>query len=276
MFSAPRRSALVASFVYLVSASVPARISADDRAARDWYSTLDSDARAALERGMGFVRKFREPGQCKETVDELAGAMTSLSPEVLGAAVGLALGAAAGAASTASLLGALRGGILLGSVGSALGHLADVLVPDRVSALADDVQDLIQARDGKVCELIKASDKLREPVLEHLHTSLERECLRDGDDDAALQRCVRDNTSAAAILERHASVLATIDRGTCYVAASLVKRFERGISQKAQEQGGAAAAGASLSASCDEEPAEAPRDPEPPVRASRPLGKNVL
>src|SRR5689334_18863033 len=141
-----------------VCVSIAASATAQDK---PWYSGLDREAREALERGTGFVRKFREPGQCKESVDELAGAVTSLSPEVLGAVVGLAVGAAAGAASTASIFGALRGGILLGSVGSALGHLADVLMPDRVSALADDVQDLIQARDGKLCELIKASDKLR-------------------------------------------------------------------------------------------------------------------
>lgn len=205
----------------LVCVSVAAPVSADDRS---WYSGLDREARAGLERGMGFVRKFREPGQCKDTVDELAGAVTSLSPEVLGAALGIALGAAAGAASTTSFFGALRGGILLGSVGSALGHLADVLMPDQMSALADDVQDLIQARDGKLCELIKASDKLRTPVLEHLETSLEQTC-----DGTPLQRCVRDDPKAAQIFERHVSVLNVINQGTCRVAAALVKRFERSI-----------------------------------------------
>ncbi|HET8936135.1 MAG TPA: hypothetical protein VFN67_21975, partial [Polyangiales bacterium] len=65
-----------------VCVSVTASASAQDK---PWFSGLD---REALERGTGFVRKFREPGQCKETVDELAGAVTSLSPEVLGAVVG--------------------------------------------------------------------------------------------------------------------------------------------------------------------------------------------
>ncbi|HET8932119.1 MAG TPA: hypothetical protein VFN67_01705, partial [Polyangiales bacterium] len=159
---------------------------------------------------------------------------------------------AAGAASTASIFGALRGGILLGSVGSALGHLADVLMPDRVSALADDVQDLIQARDGKLCELIKASDKLRRPVLEHLEASLEEECTGSG-----LERCVRENPNAAQIFERHVSVLSVINQSTCRVAASLARRFERGIARKTDA--------APLVTSCDES-----------SEASRPLPDNVL
>jgi hypothetical protein len=187
--------------------------------------------------------------------------MTSLSPQVLGAAVGLALGAAAGAASTVSVLGALRGGILLGSVGSALGHLADVLMPDQVSALADNVQDLIQERDGKVCELIKASDKLRTPVLEHLQASLTRECqLETSAGQDTLRRCVRENPNAAQIFERHASVIATINQGTCRVAASLVRRFERNIARKHADA-------PSLAPSCDDTEPDAP-DPL--------LGKNIL
>jgi len=238
----------------LICVTQPAIAAADDA----WYSELDRDARRALEQGMGFVRKFREPGQCKETVDELAGAVTSLSPQVLGAVAGLALGAAAGAASTVSVLGALRGGILLGSVGASLGHLADVLMPDRVSALADNVQDLIQERDGRVCELIKASDKLRTPVLDHLQTALARECqLSAGAEPGALQRCVRDNPNAAQIFERHASVIATINQGTCQVAASLVRRFERSIARKDEDA-------PSLAPSCDE------------AETSPQLGKNIL
>jgi hypothetical protein len=270
--SAPRQSIAAISLVHLVifvvlCAGMPAQAAADGDAQSQWYGRLDHDARAALDRGLGFVRKFREPGQCKETVDELAGAMTSLSPEVLGAAVSLALGAAAGAASTASVLGALRGGILLGSVGSALGHLADVLLPDRVSALADDVQDLIQERDGKVCELIKASDKLRTPVLDHLQASLQHECQLDSADE--LQRCVRENHEAAQIFERHASLLATINQGTCRVAASLVKRFERGIARKHADA-------PSLAPACDDEPEARDEPAAPPASRERVLGKNIL
>jgi outer membrane lipoprotein SlyB len=254
--------------VVLVCASVAAPVAAEDKPSQHAgaFGALDREARNSLERGLGFVRKFREPGQCKETVDELAGAVTSLSPEVLGAAVGLALGAAAGAASTASVLGALRGGILLGSIGSALGHLADVLLPERVTALADDVQDLIQARDGKLCELIKASDKLRTPVLEHLEASLEETCKLDAASGAALQHCMRDNPEAAEIFERHASVLAAINQGTCRVAASLVRRFERSIAHQPDAQNRP-----SLAPNCDEpEPGESPQEPQ------RPLGRNVL
>lgn len=236
----------------LVCVSVATPVSAEDRS---WFSGLDREAREGLERGLGFARKFREPGQCKETVDELAGAATSLSPEVLGAVVGLALGAAAGAASTTSFFGALRGGILLGSVGSALGHLADVLMPDQVAALADDVQDLIQARDGKLCELIKASDKLRAPVLQHLETSLAETCAGD-----ALPRCMRDNPRAAQIFDRHASVLNVINQGTCRVAASVARRFERSIAHKPD-----APAEPTLSPFCDEQ-----------SEAARPLGDNIL
>jgi hypothetical protein len=232
---------------------------------RGWYDAFDHDARSALDRGLGFLHKFREPGQCKQTVDELAGAVTSLSPEVMGAVVGLALGAAAGVASTGSVLGALRGGILVGSVGSALGHLADVLLPDGVSALADNVQDMVQERDGKLCELIKASDKLRTPVLEHLEVSLSRECQLDSRDAQALQACMRDNTLAAQIFERHASVLSAINRGTCRVAASLAERFERAIARRQDPNEPAP----SLALSCDDE------EPAVPV-AARPLGKNIF
>lgn len=252
--SALRQFASVSIGLVLICVTQPATAAADDA----WYSELDRDARSALERGMGFVRKFREPGQCKETVDELAGAVTSLSPQVLGAVAGLALGAAAGAASTVSVLGALRGGILLGSVGASLGHLADVLMPEKVSALADNVQDLIQERDGRVCELIKASDKLRTPVLDHLQTALAQECQLDGSaEPGALQRCVRENPHAAQIFERHASVIATINEGTCRVAASLVRRFERSIAQKDEDA-------PSLAPSCDE------------LEPARVLGKNIL
>jgi hypothetical protein len=240
--SALRQSFSLSVVVALISASTPATAAADDA----WYGELDRDARSALDRGMGFVRKFREPGQCKQTVDEVAGVVTSLSPQVLGAVAGLALGAAAGAATTVSVLGALRGGILLGSVGASLGHLADVLMPDQVTALADNVQDLIQERDGKVCELIKASDKLRTPVLDHLQVSLTRECQLDASAAAgALQRCVDENPSAAQIFERHAAVIATINQGTCRVAASLVRRFERSIARKDEDA-------PSLAPSCDD------------------------
>jgi hypothetical protein len=243
----------VAIGLVLICATQPLTAAADDH----WYSELDRDARGALDRGLGFVRKFREPGQCKQTVDELAGAVTSLSPQVLGAVAGLALGTAAGAASTISVLGALRGGILLGSIGASLGHLADVLMPDQVSALADNVQDLIQARDGRVCELIKASDMLRTPVLDHLQSALARECQLDADSGpGALQRCLRENPSAGQIFERHASVIETINQGTCQVAASLVRRFERSIAHKDE-------AAASLAPTCDD-------DAEPA------LGTNIL
>lgn len=252
--SAPR---FVVSYLsaFVLCISVCSRAAADDHASSDWqawYGTLDRHARASVDRGLGFLHKFREPGKCKETVDELAGAMTSLSPEVLGAAVGLAVGAAAGAASTYSVFGALRGGILLGSIGSALGHLADVLMPDRVADLADNLQDLIQERDGRVCELIKASDKLRAPVVEHLETALERECqLAPGEaQGAALHDCLRDNAEAAATFERHASVLSTINQGTCRVAASLVRRFDRAGASVSDD--GDDHADARLVPSCDE------------------------
>jgi hypothetical protein len=243
-------------FALVLCVSVTSRASADERPRSDWqewYGALDHQARTSVDRGLGFLRKFREPGKCKATVDELAGAMTSLSPEVLGAAVGLAVGAAAGAATTYSVFGALRGGILLGSIGSALGHLADVLMPDRVADIADNLQDLIQDRDGKVCELIKASDKLRAPVIDHLEASLERECQMEPGEaqGAALRGCLRDNAQAAAIFERHSSVLSTINRGTCRVAASLVRRFERGVARVKRESAGETA-DASLVPSCDE------------------------
>jgi hypothetical protein len=255
--SALRRFVAVAIGLVLICATQPVTAAADD-ADNTWYSELDRDARSALERGMGFVRKFREPGQCKATVDELAGAVTSLSPQVLGAVAGLALGAAAGAASTVSVLGALRGGILLGSIGASLGHLADVLMPEQVSTLADNVQDLIQERDGRVCELIKASDKLRTPVLDHLQTALAQECRLDANaEPGALQRCMEENPTAARIFERHASVIETINQGTCRVAASLVRRFERGIAHKDE-------AATSLAPTCDD------ADPSPV------LGKNIL
>lgn len=196
-----------------------------------------------LDRGLGFLRQFREPDKCKDTLDEMAGAVTSLSPDTWGAVIGLAVGVAAGAASTGSVMGALRGGILAGSIGSALGHLADVLIPERVAQFADDLQDLIQARDGKVCQLVRASDRLRAPVVEHLSAALSRECRLVPESDpeggpsltAALRRCVRDNPAAGRIFESHVSVLRTINEGTCRVAATVVHRFDRVVAEKAAD-----------------------------------------
>jgi hypothetical protein len=221
----------------LSTSLLAAPVSADGK---PWYSVLDSER---LEHGLGFLRKFKQPGICKETVDELAGAMTSMSPETWGAAIGLAVGAAAGVATTRSLTGAVRGGIVMGSIGSALGHLADVLVPERMAALADNLQDLVQERDGKVCELLRASDKLRAPVLEHLHASLARECQLDPESVSASQsgagahqakqlgRCLRENPKAERIVDNHVSVLTTINRGTCKVAAAIVERFDRALGE---------------------------------------------
>ena len=263
------------ALAFALCAGVSTRAAADERSSdwQAWYGTLDKHARASLENGLGFLHKFREPGQCKETVDELAGAMTSLSPEVLGAAVGLAVGAAAGAASTYSVFGALRGGLLLGSIGSALGHLADVMMPDRVAELADNLQDLIQERDGRVCELVKASDKLRAPVIEHLESSLERECQLDPGEaqGAALRRCLRDNGKAAETFERHATVLSTINQGTCHVAASLVRRFDRGVARVTSDGADKDTSTARLVPSCDE--AEGGSAPAPDVRE---LPPNIL
>ena len=208
----------------LVGSSISASPASAD--GRDWFGFADT--------GLGFLSGFRDSKSCKDTLDELAGAATSLSPESWGAGVGLALGAAAGAATTRSVLGALRGGIVMGSIGSALGHRAEVVAPDAMGTLADDLQDALQARNGKLCELVKANAKLRAPVLHHLGTAVSRECEVDADAieamdpaaGAALDRCVATHESAAHTLAKHVRVLRHINRGTCHIAAALVYRFE--------------------------------------------------
>lgn len=239
--------------------AAPAR--ADGRA---WFGFMDS--------GLGFVAGLRDQKQCKQTLDELAGEATSLSPETWGAGVGLALGAAAGAATTRSLMGTVRGGLVVGSIGSALGHLAEVLAPNQIGALADNLQDLLQARDGKLCELIKANDALRAPVLQHLGTAVSRECEIDAEALAALdpaagarlERCVAQNPRAARSLARHVRVLRSINRGTCHMAAALVQRFDALL----REHGHGADPGPAPT--CDE---AAPSLPERPADA---LGEQIL
>ena len=199
---------------------------------RDWFGFTDS--------GLGFVARLRDRKVCKDALDELAGAATSLSPETWGASVGLALGAAAGAATTRSVIGTLRGGIVVGSIGSALGHLAEVFAPNQVGEWADNLQDLLQARDGKLCELIKANDKARIPVMQHLSTAISRECAIDAaaltaldpSAGAQLERCVAGNTRAARSLTRHTRVLRSINRGTCHIATALVLRFNAHLAKR--------------------------------------------
>jgi peptidoglycan hydrolase-like protein with peptidoglycan-binding domain len=249
-------------------------VSADGRA---WQSVLSQDR---LESGLGFLRRFRQPGVCKETFDELAGEVTSMSPETWGAALGLAVGAAAGAASTRSVTGALRGGILMGSIGSALGHLADVFIPERVAQLADNLQDLVQERDGRVCELLRASDKLREPVIEHLQASLERECERDlaahgGATGVSGPRtagqCLQDNPRAERIVASHVSALEAINRGTCKVAAAIVERFDQAI-----DGTGTPRAADIIVPSCSDGPQTEPRVPAAVPSAQRRRAEQIL
>jgi predicted metal-binding protein len=89
-------------------------------------------------------------------------------------------------------------------------------------------------------------------VLDHLQVSLARECQLDArrTNAGALQRCVKENPNAAQIFERHVSVIATINQGTCQVAASLVRRFERSIARKHEDA-------PSLAPTCDD------AEPEP-------------
>jgi hypothetical protein len=235
-----------------------------------WQSVLSQER---LESGLGFLRRFRQPGVCKETFDELAGEVTSMSPETWGAALGLAVGAAAGAASTRSVAGALRGGILMGSLGSAIGHLADVFIPERVAELADNLQDMVQERDGRVCELLRASDKLREPVIEHMQASLDRECERDraerggatgASGSRAMGQCLQDNPRAERIVASHVSALEAINRGTCKVAAAIVERFERVI-----DSTGTPRAADIIVPVCSDEPPAEPRVPAQVQSAQR-------
>ena len=226
------RGGALALLVCISLAAAPA--SADGRS---WFGFMDT--------GLGFVARLRDKKVCKDTLDELAGAATSMSPETWGAGVGLVLGAAAGAATTRSVIGTLRGGIVVGSIGSALGHLAEVFAPNQVGAMADDLQDLLQARDGKLCELIKANDKLRVPVMQHLGTAVSHECEIDEEAIASLEpsagalldRCVAANPRAARSLARHVRVLRSINRGTCHVAAALVQRFDALLDERGEHAG---------------------------------------
>ena len=256
------RSHSAAALALLAAAGLAASPAhADGRA---WFGFMDS--------GLGFVAGLRDEKQCKQTLDELAGEATSLSPETWGAGVGLALGAAAGAATTRSFMGTLRGGLVVGSIGSALGHLAEVLAPNQIGALADDLQDLLQARDGKLCELIKANDALRAPVMQHLGSAVSRECEIDAAALAALDpaagarldRCVAQNPRAARSLARHVSVLRSINRGTCHMAAALVHRFDALLRERGQS------ADPGLAPQCED---AAPSLPDPQAGA---LGEQIL
>lgn len=235
--------------VALLFALIVPTVSAEER---PWSGLVDT--------GLGFVRKLQGSKSCESTESKIAGAMSSVSPNALGAIVGFAVGAAAGAATTRSISGALRAGFVAGSIGSAVGLIASKTpVGDRIKEYAGRVKDLIAKRDRELCGVVELNEKLRSPVLRHLGATLEPECAvtadgvenLDPETGRKLQACVRQNPEARRIVDQHLPMLRKINQGTCKAAAYIVEDYNQ-LVREAATQDHESRPPAPLNTDCDE------------------------
>ncbi|MET0390344.1 MAG: hypothetical protein ABW321_30510 [Polyangiales bacterium] len=199
-----------------------------------------------LDHGLGFARKYHEPGACGGQAGKMIDSLASISPNALGAAVGFAAGAAAGALLTGSISGALRAGFVGGSLGSAAAHFAEAAgVSEKMKEVAERLKGIINERETKLCALVEQGDRERTPVIERFARAIGPECHIPTDDitqlrlDAglALKDCVRESPVARRIAERHAAMLRSINQNTCRAAALVVERYEQKLADQAAREG---------------------------------------
>jgi len=238
------RSAFRSSVVVIVTLALLApAVSAEDRAAE--HDRKDPGPwRGLVDMSLGFVRRYEQPGVCPSTGSKVASALSSLSPNAIGAIMGFTIGAAAGAMTTRSVVGAVRAAFVAGSIGSAIGLIAaHTPASDQLKAMGDRLKRLAEQRDREVCGVVDLGERLRTPVLRHMGSAMQAECdvtaegveSLDHETGSTLQRCVRTNPDASRILEKHVPMLRTINQTMCRSAASIVEDYNRLIAEAKPE-----------------------------------------
>ncbi|MEY4579199.1 MAG: hypothetical protein RL701_3902 [Pseudomonadota bacterium] len=257
----------------MVTLQLPAATAYADE--QPWVGLVDT--------GLGFASKFNKsnkPGACKSTGSKVAGALTHVSPNAVGALVGFALGAVAGGAATRSFAGAVRAGFVAGSIGSAMGLVVSKTpAGEKLKALAERYKDLLEKRDNEVCGVVELGERLRKPVLHKLGRELAQECdvsaelvvELDVETGRQLQRCIRLNPEAQRIVQEHVPLFRTINHSTCEAAAYIVEDYNHLIAESVSVHGKAFAP-RQLTTDCDDVRSESPSR----AWAPKPRGEIIL
>jgi len=212
-------------------------------------ATSPQGSQNPLDDGLGFVGDYRNTAQCRSNGSQIASALLSLSPTAVGAVVGFVVGVTAGAVTTGSISAALRAGFVSGSVGSAVGLIASKTpIGDRVRTFAENLRQLLEARDRELCGVAELGDRVRVTLVHRLGNALRTQCdltqedirsmgALDYETSRVLSECAADNPRVGRIVEQHVARLRMVNQGICQAAAGVVSDYNHLVKQASLSAG---------------------------------------